>query len=463
MSAAIAASAARTALARYARSRGLWLMLIIAPIGARFWVPRADGTAIMIAVGERVPVMTSAVIGLCLGIVVSTLLLPAAYVWLRANITRRQPWQVEDVTAGSRVARALGRFAADGAVLLALLAALTAAGIFLAWLTVPPGTLAPVELTLALWAVAAPALLGLAALRQLWDALPITRGAFGDFLYFCVWIASLAVPIAFATDPSSFRANLADYGGFVRPLVAGSGLKEASLIIGGAELPDLPPIPIDAMKGLAADGYLAARTAWIGIAVLLAALAGLVYRPRKLRNRPRLAERIARLAEPGAPPAADPAAPAAARSPAPALGLVRDQLRLVAGGRIGLALAAGLAPAGLAVDYRTVIGPLSLLFLVFAASAQAGRDESRGLAPLFGTAPIGAWQRRTAFVAATILWALAMALPAALASADPMLLGLALATGGIGALLAMLLAMISGSAVAPRLILLIVWYGWASS
>lgn len=458
---AVAASGFRTAIARYGRSRGLWLMLLVAPIGARFWIPRGDGTTITIAVNERMPVMTWPMVGLCLGIVVSTLLLPAAYIWLRANVTRRQSWQVEDVTAGSRVALALGRFAADAAILLALLAALTLAGIFLAWATLPTGGADPLGLAFALWAVAAPALVGLAALRQLWDALPITRGAFGDFLYFIVWIATLGVPIAAAKAPSSFAANMTDYAGFVRPIVQGSNVAEPNFIIGGADLPDRPRIPIDAIGGLTAPGYLAARAAWIGIAIALAAFAGLVYRPRRLKTGPRLVDRVAKLAAPGAPPLANPAAPPAGFSAAPALGLVFGQARLIGGGRIFLALAAAIALAGLFASYRDVVGPASLLLLVFAVSAEAGRSEARGLAPLTLTTATSLWARRAAFVVAATGWALAMALPAALA--DPSVLGTAALTGGIGAVAAILLAALSGSAFAPRLVLLIAWYGWTSA
>lgn len=461
--AAVAASGFRTSIARYARSYGLWLMLIIAPIGARFWVPRGDGTTITIAIDDRVPVMTWPMIGMCLGIVVSTLLLPAAYVWLRANVTRRQPWQVEDVTAASRVALSLGRFAADASVLLMLLAALTLAGIFLGALTLDFDPLGPLALAAALWAVAAPALIGLAALRQLCDALPVTRGAIGDLLYFFVWVASLAVPIAAAKAPSSFAANMTDYAGFVRPIVAGSALAEPNFIIGGADLPDRPPIPVDAMKGLTAPGYLAARAAWIGIAVALAAFAGLVYRPRRLRTRPRLAERIARLAGPGVPPAADPAAPAAPFSALPAVALVRSEARLIGGNRIFLALAAAIAAIGLVADYRDAVGPASLLLLVFAASAQAGRSEARGLAPLALTTATNAWTRRAAFVVAGTGWALAMAVPAAARTGDMTILATALAAGGAGAVIAILLAALSGSAFAPRLALLIAWYGWTSA
>src|SRR4028118_1003857 len=146
----VARSSLRISLARYSRSRGLWVLLLVAPIGARLFLPRGDGTAIPISVAGQLPVMTSAVIGLCLGLVVSTLLLPAAYIYLRANTNRRQAWQIQDVTPASRVALSLGQFAADVAVLFAALAALTAAGCFLAWLILPPGTLNPFQLAFAL-------------------------------------------------------------------------------------------------------------------------------------------------------------------------------------------------------------------------------------------------------------------------------------------------------------------------
>ena len=65
--------------------------------------------------------MTSSFLGVSLGIIVSTLVMPIAWLYLRSNTTRRQPWQVEEVSVGSRVAIALGRFLADVAVLLGVL------------------------------------------------------------------------------------------------------------------------------------------------------------------------------------------------------------------------------------------------------------------------------------------------------------------------------------------------------
>src|SRR5512144_2580886 len=121
---ATAGSSLVTSPSRYLRSRSLWLMLIIAPVLARYMLPLNNGGGVRIAVGDRLPEMTSPCLGVSLGIVVSTLLLPVAWLYLRSNTTRRQPWQVEEVTAASRICIALGRFGADAAVLLAFLLAL---------------------------------------------------------------------------------------------------------------------------------------------------------------------------------------------------------------------------------------------------------------------------------------------------------------------------------------------------
>ena len=98
---AIAQSSFITSLLRYSRSWGLWLLLLVAPGGARFMISNDDGQGIQIAVGQHLPVMTSAVLGVSLGVVVSTLLLPIGYIFLRSNTTRNQPWQVEEVTAAA--------------------------------------------------------------------------------------------------------------------------------------------------------------------------------------------------------------------------------------------------------------------------------------------------------------------------------------------------------------------------
>ena len=181
--AAIARSSLGTSLARYSRSWGLWLLLLVAPVGARFWIPDENDRTVVISVNDQAPVMTSAMLGVTLGIVITTLLLPVAFIYLRSNATRRQPWQVEEVTAGSRVGIALGRFAADCAMLGAVLAAMTLAGWFIAWLVTPLESINLIEITLGLWLIAAPSLMGIAALRILFEPCGHPR-RIGEILYF---------------------------------------------------------------------------------------------------------------------------------------------------------------------------------------------------------------------------------------------------------------------------------------
>lgn len=459
---AIARSSLTTSLVRYSRSWGLWVLLLVALVGTRFWVPRDDGTTIIIAVGNQLPVMTSAMLGVSLGIVVSTLLLPVGYIYLRSNTTRRQPWQVEEVTAGSRVAIALGRFAADVAMLFTVLGALTLAGWFLAWRMVAGDELNLGEVALALWLVAAPAVMGLAAIRILFDALPPTRRALGDFLYFVIWIASIAAPASMADRPPSFVANMVDFGGFVRPMIFGAPDGDHGFQIGGAAV-EPGRVPLDVMAGLMSPGYIDSRLAWAAIAVALAAFAGLIYRPHRLPRRSQQPSRLARWLAPGAPPAADPAAPPARRSGSPMLGLAAAEFRLIGKGRLFWLLAAGIAAAGLVADFRHAVSPAILLLLIFGLTAQAGRAEARGMGPLASTAAMTPMVRRLAFVVAGTAWSLLLALPALLAAAPLERLGLALATGAAASVTAAALAALSGSAFAPRVVLLIAWYVYMSA
>ena len=68
----------------------------------------------------------------------------------------------------------------------------------------------------AMWIVAGPATIGVAALRILFDSRPLLRSGFGDFAYFCFWIGSITAGIA--TDKAEhpgFAANMWDFAGFV--------------------------------------------------------------------------------------------------------------------------------------------------------------------------------------------------------------------------------------------------------
>lgn len=457
---AVARSSLQTSLTRYSYSWGLWLLLLIAPIAARFMIAEDDGFGMQVAIGRHLPVLDSATLGVTLGIIVSTLLLPVGFLYLRSNVTRRQPWQIEEVTAASRVAISLGRFAADVAILFAMLAALTLAGWFLGWL-VGSGPLNVWHITLTLWIVAGPTLMGLAAIRILLDSLGFTRGGLGDGLFFIVWMTAISVPAVLSSVPSSYAANMLDMTGFARPLVGPAPIEMGGFTIGFTEV--LPGrVPLDTMAGVHAPGYLASRLTWALIAIATAALAGLLYRPHRAAAKARKPGLLARLSASSLPPAsANPAAPAAGFASIAFLNLVRAEFRLIGEGRPFIILAVLAAAAGTLADYRQFGGPAALLLLAFALSAHGGRSEL--LRSLTRTAFISPAVRRLAFVVAGTGWALLMALPGAAAhqSVQPVLLALA-AGAGAGSV-AIGLAALSRSAFAPRLVLLVLWYVYFST
>lgn len=458
----IVRSAFETSLHRYARSWGLWVLLLLSPIAARLWIGDPGGVRAAIAINDKAPIMTSAMLGVSLGIVVSTLLLPAAFIYFRASVTRRQPWQIAEVTGASRIAGAAGHFLADVAVACAALAALTLAGFVIGLVSSLPGGFHPGEIVFGLWVIALPALMMVAALRRLLDALPWTRGALGEVIAVVLWIAALAGPAA--SQHGGSGAMAVDLGGFMAPLTATLPPGEPNISIGGG--PDTHgTIALDVSRGLMAHGYLVSRLLWVVLAITTVMVAGAVYRPHLARASRRMPRWTRWLTRPvPLPPLVGPVH--AARSVAvPFVGVVVAEFRLIGRGRVWRSAALLVALASAVVDYRHAAGPAALLLLIFGMTAQIGRAEQPRLLALTGTMTCPPWVRRGAFVLAAIGWATAMALPAivrglAAGQGEPLLL--AVCTAAVAAMVAMLLGTLTRGAFAPRLVLLIGWYVWLS-
>jgi hypothetical protein len=255
-----------------------------------------------------------------------------------------------------------------------------------------------------------------------------------------------------------------DFAGFVTPLQYGAPGEagDFAISIGGVQV-EPGRVQLDVMAGLFSPGYLESRFLWIAIAVGLVVLAGLTYRPHLIKRRtPRFAW-LTSWALPGAPPRANPNAAPARQALVGAFNLVASELRLIGSGRVFLILAAAIAIASWFGDFRHAASPAALLLLVFALSAHAGRSEARHLLPLTKVAPFAPMQRRAAFVIAGTAWTTLMAVPALVRAPSLETLAYATGTGGVAAATAILLATISGSSFAPRLVLLVLWYGYASS
>jgi hypothetical protein len=131
-----------------------------------------------------------------------------------------------------------------------------------------------------------------------------------------------------------------------------------------------------------------------------------------------------------------------------------------------LLLAVAAAVSGLFAEFRTVTSPAAMLLLAFGLSAHAGRSERSKLLALTATALVAPMTRRVMFLAAGIGWALLIGGPGIVRAAmtgNLVPLELSLVTGAAAALIAIVLGAVSKSAFAPRLVLLILWYGYLSS
>lgn len=450
-------SALRCDLLRYRRSTGLWLMIIAAPIAARLMISDEQGRGVAIAIGNQLPMLTSPVIGVWLGIVVSTLIMPIAFVYLRANTTRVQPWQVEDVTGTHPVSILMGRFLADSAILLLALIVLSASGAFLGWVMLDRGW-SPIEIIYPLWIVAAPGLIVVAAVKALFDALPVLRGALGETTFLVLWALALSVPLLQQDAPSSLLTNIIDVGGYARPLIEGAPAGSREFAVGSLIL-EPGRVQLDVDRGLEAPGYWLSRLFWVLAAIVMVLLAGLLYRPRQgqrkatmplkslINDRPSAPTVIAR------PPSSKPVKSIG-------FGLIRTEARLLLGSNLQVWLLSATAFAAVVPLLRETALAAALLVSIFAFSNHAGRMEAVGYRSLTRTAAIDVWHQRGAYLVAGTTIAVLVSVPASLASLS---IGPAFEVGtlgGMAACIAGISALLTKSAFVGRIVLLVAWYGY---
>lgn len=451
-----------TTLLRYTRSRGVWLLLLGALLGARFLVPRSDGASVTIAVDGHLPVITSAMLGTSIGIMVTTLLLPFAFLYLRSNATRLQAWQVDEVTQGSRVMIELGRFLADVSVFASLLGSLTLAGWLLAWFSMSAADVHLWQIAVSILLVGMPSLMAVAGLRSLMNALPVTRRAFGEVYFFLVWMASLSTPMFMGARIGNFKSNLMDFGGALGLIghVAPSGMANIQVGVGGTL--KAGAIALDVWSVLRSPSYVGARLAWVAIAVAIAATAGLLYRPHRLGTGFRSSRAWQRWFKARPAPVGIGTLSAAKRSSHPFLGLLAVELRLIFSGRLLLLLSAFVSVSGFLFDYASFESPALFLVLIFALTAQADKTERSGLRVLTSNTLIPPSLRQAAFCLVGPLLSIAISLPALLIHPDKRVLLLAMGLGFLTSLSTLTLTALSGSAFAPRLLLIVLWFAYAS-
>ncbi len=449
-----ASTFARIQFKRHIGNPMLWGVALAAPIAARFMVPEQSDTYTVIAINNAYPVLTSAVIGMELGIIAALLLSPLIYIFLRVSRIKTTPWQVEDVTPAQRSAQMFGHWIADTAIIWMLLFGLALSGVILAYFRLPIESVNPFHTVMALMTIAAPAFAFIAALRLFFSARPLLRGAWGDVMFFILWMMGIVMGSVFFYMDSS---AIVDLFGYAAPMKSAVAVPIDMFVVGSAPQ-TTDTIIVEPLKGILTVDFLVSRLFWIGIAALVAIMAGFVFKPRKPKTNSRkkwlaafaplfsffetlvqalLPKRLAML------------------SP-----LSTHISQLMRPGLI-VALALIIAGAGAVLPFRTIIGPALVLVMLFPLTRQSGAWQNRTLLAFTDTLPTNRQAQLIWQISANIVVMSLLCLPSLirmiLTGSHQALLDIAIICSVMPIIIAVL-GYLTRSGVTPRLLGLMAWY-----
>lgn len=446
---------ARVQFLRHIRSPAIWWLAIAAPIGARYLVPDADASYSVMTLNNAKPILDSGVIGLQLGIVMAIILTPLAYIFLRAGPTRRQPWQAEDVTPARRSAMGLGHWIADTAALWILMIVLAIAGVILAYFRLPAEQVNPLEVIFALCIIAAPALAIIAALRTVFSMRPWLRKAGGDVLFFFVWLAMIITTVAFFSGGDDGASPFIDILGMAATISGATDEIITIFHLGGAPNSD-ERIALDAMAGVTDTQFLSSRLFWVFTSCVLVCLSGLVFKPRKIG----LAK--ARLDRGPVTFSEMRISPIKSKTSAFTTNIISEWSQILRP-ILFVGLLVLVAASGVLLPFRSIVGPVLALLLIFPLTGHGARWRAPEMSRLTNLSPVSALSQLLLRLAAAISLALAFCIPACFRMmtmgewghfSDIVAIGIGLPILAIG------LGHITRGPVAGRLILLILWYGY---
>lgn len=437
-------------------------MTIFLLLGARFWIPRRNGFTVTIAINQHLPVLTSAIIGTSLSIVITTLLLPVWFLYLRSNTTSIQSWQIEEVSAASRLVISAGRFLGDVSILLMFLCALCLAGWISAWILLLGNQVHLGEIAVPLLLGGGPALAGVAAIRLLVDAAATTRRALGEVCFLVLWLVSLSTPFVKDDNHSKFHVYLIDFSGCVQPLMHFAHTSPDISI--GFGMPVLQgETSVDVMGAFKSSEYIVARLVWALGAVGVVMLAGVVYKQHKTSGQIASMKSAIPWLSPSVPPKPTQPITIPEYNRHPWFGVCTAQMKIMYARKVYVALGACIAIVGIFASYRYVTSSLIALVQIFIVTTWAGTAESRGLGLLTSTTVANSAMRRLVFIAGGIVSTFIISIPALFVYPSIYNLGIAVGVGVAITAVAIAVTMISRSAFAARLILLVVWYGYISA
>jgi len=445
---------ARIQFLRHVRSPAIWILALAAPIAARFLVPEPDATYAILAVNNAYLALDPAVIGLQLGVIMAVLLSPLAYIFLRAGPTRRQPWQAGDLTPVTRSAQMLGHWIADTGALWILMLVLALAGVVLSLFRLPVSEVNPFVTILSLCMIAGPAMAVIAGLRTIFSTRRGLRGAGGDVLFFFAWMALIVMSTVYFQI--SGTSAIWDVFGFAAPIAQATDVEIETFVIGGSVATN-GTLQVNAWKGLLSGDFLLTRLFWIFITACLVVLMGRLYGTHKFKPDWKAGQKPA-----SGPVSFEMLSIPAARATFSAMPLLISEAKLALRPRLLLPALIAVALAGAVLPFRGVIGPALALLLIFPLTRHGARWRGSEMAKLSAVTPFGARDVLLRLVSAICVAGL-LCIPAmvrmimtgnAAQFADILAIAIGLP------IVAILLGHLTRSAVAGRLSLLILWYGY---
>ena len=450
---------ARIRLQRHLRSPAIWVFALLLPLAARAFVPGEGANYALVSVNGATMERSAAVIGLEVGMLVSVLFTPLAYLFLRAGPTRRQPRQVTDVAGGARGGVSYGQWLGDVAMLWLMVVVIGCAAIVISLFRLPADQVAPLRTLTPVLLIAAPAMAVIAAIRALLASRPALRGAGGDVAFFVLWLVLLLISVAFYAISGGEvgpGAAFADILGFAAPIDAAVDQPIDELTIVGPAA-DGSVIEVDAMSGVLTGPYLLSRFTWIVAAGLLAVLAGWLYKPA----RPNFRSVAPAQAAPEVSFTRD-LIDVVHATDASVLGHARQALAELATPRWLIGLLVAVAVAGIAFPLRGMVGPALVLGLIFPLTRFGARWRAPATAQWQQGLPLAGLSDLVVRLAVAVALCCALLLPSIVSLPanqliDATLIGLALPVIAVG------LSHLTRSAVAARLLLLIAWYAYLNA
>jgi hypothetical protein len=275
-------------------------------------------------------------------------------------------------------------------------------------------------------------------------------------MFFIIWMAGVVVGSIFFQSNTSAYIDMFGYAASMKNAV---DVPIEFYSVGSAPAGD-GVIAVDAMRGVTEPSFLGARLFWIILAGVLALIAGLVYKPGKMKPaKKRLNLNILNGLDSPIIAALNRVRPNNSKRFAPFWTEISETFKPC----ILLPILFAISIAGAFLPFRLVIGPLLWLILIFPLTAQSGRWQARQLKAFTSTLP---QDHKAQFI-----WACAAAVAIALTLCLPAAVNIILSGGyaqikdvvfiGIFVpLIIMALGRLTTNGITARLLMLIAWYGY---